>query len=111
MTRGFIDKEVEYTEGSGSQPASKLSYLGERSELARLLFTISPKWIAHHADVFRGSPRVPAPLTSAEPKDKFLSLCSQISPGDHMQIIGDPIGGVEVKVWTSQTHTYKFGRV
>ena len=28
-----------------------------------------------------------------------------------MQIIGDPIGGVEVKVWTSQTHTYKFGRM
>ena len=37
--------------------------------------------------------------------------CSQISAGDHMQIIGDPIGAVEVKVLTSQTHTYKLGRV
>ena len=27
-----------------------------------------------------------------------------------MQIIGDPIGTVEVKVLTSQTHTYKLGR-
>ena len=27
-----------------------------------------------------------------------------------MQIIGDPIGAVEVKVLTSQTHTYKLGR-
>ena len=65
--------------------------------------------IASHADVLRGSSRVPAPLTSAEPKDKFLSHCSQISAGDHMQIIGDPIGAVEVKVLTSQTHTYKLG--
>ena len=53
----------------------------------------------------RRSSRVPAPRTSAEPKDKFLSHCSQISAGDHMQIIGDPIGAVEVKVLTSQTHT------
>ena len=30
----------------------------------------------------------------------------QISDGDHMQIIGDPIGAVEVKVLTRQTHTY-----
>ena len=28
-----------------------------------------------------------------------------------MQIMGDPIGAVEVKVLTSQTHTYKLGRV
>ena len=28
-----------------------------------------------------------------------------------MQIIGDPIGTVEVRVLTSQTHTYKHGRV
>ena len=28
-----------------------------------------------------------------------------------MQIIGDPIGAVEVKMLTSQTHTYKLGRV
>ena len=28
-----------------------------------------------------------------------------------MQIIGDPIGAVEVKVLTSQTHTYKLGRM
>ena len=55
-----------------------------------------------HADVLRGSSRVPAPLTSAEPKDKF--------DGDHMQIMGEPIGAVEVKVFTSQTHTYKLGR-
>ena len=60
--------------------------------------------MASHADVLRGSSRVPAPLTSAEPKDKFLSHCSQISAGDHMQIIGDPIGAVEIKVLTSQTH-------
>ena len=57
------------------------------------------------------SSRVPAPLTSAEPIDKFLSHCSQISAGDHMQIIEDPIGAVEVKVLTSQAHTYKLGRV
>ena len=28
-----------------------------------------------------------------------------------MQIIGDPISAVEVKVLTRQTHTYKIGRV
>ena len=28
-----------------------------------------------------------------------------------MQISGDPIGAIEVKVLTSQTHTYKFGSV
>ena len=28
-----------------------------------------------------------------------------------MQIIGDPIGAVEVKVLTSQIHTYELGRV
>ena len=54
---------------------------------------------------------VPAPLTSAEPIDTFLSHCSQISAGDRMQIIRDPIDTVEVKVLTSQTHTYKLGRV
>ena len=69
------------------------------------------RYLASHADVLRGSSRVAAPLMSAEPKDKFHSHCSQISAGDHMQIIGDPIGAVEVKVLTSQTHTYKFGRV
>ena len=67
--------------------------------------------VASHADVFRGWSRVPAPRTSAELKDKFLSHCSQISGKDHMQIIGDPIGAVEVKVLTSQTHTYKLCRV
>ena len=75
----------------------------------------SPSWsrlsLASHADVLRGSSRVPAPRTSAELKDKFLSHCSQISAGDHMQIIGDPIGAVEVKVLTSQTHTHKLCRV
>ena len=65
----------------------------------------SPLNVASHADVLRGSSRVPAPRTSAEMKDKFLSHCSQISAGDHMQIIGDPIGAVEVKVLRSQTHT------
>ena len=69
------------------------------------------RYLASHADVLRSSSRVAAPLMSAEPKDKFPSHCSQISAGDHMQIIGDPIGAVEVKVLTSQTHTYKFGRV
>ena len=67
--------------------------------------------IASHADVVRGSSRVPAPRTSAESKDKFLSHCSQISAGNHIQIMGDPIGAVEVKVLTSQTHTYKLRRV
>ena len=66
--------------------------------------------IASHADVLRGSSRVPAPLTSAERKDKFLFYCLQLSAGDHVQqIIGDPTGTVEVKVLTSQTHTYKLG--
>ena len=67
--------------------------------------------LASNADVFRGSSRVPVTLTSAEPKDKFLSHCSQILAGYHMQIIGDPIGVIEVKVLTSQTHTYKLGRM
>ena len=58
--------------------------------------------LASHADVLRGSSRVPAPRTSAEPKDKFLSHCSQISAGDHMQIMGDPIGAVNVTVLTNQ---------
>ena len=58
-----------------------------------------------HADVPSGLSLVPAPRTSAEPKDKFLSHCSQVSAGDHMQIIGDPIGAVEVKMLKSQTHT------
>ena len=57
------------------------------------------------------SSRVPAPRTSAEPTDKFLSDSSQILAGDHLQIIGDPIGAVEVKVLTSQTHTYRLCRV
>ena len=62
---------------------------------------------ASHVDVLRGSSRVAAPRTSAELKDKFLFHCSQISAGDHMQIAGDPIGAVVVKVLSSQTHTYK----
>ena len=66
--------------------------------------------IASRADVLGGSSRVPAPRTSAEPKDKFFSHCSQISAGDHMQqIIGDPTGTVDVKVLTSKTHTYRLG--
>ena len=67
--------------------------------------------VASHVDILRGSSRVPAPRMSAELKDKFFSHCSQISAGDHMQIIGEPIGAVEVKVLTSQTHTYKLCRV
>ena len=59
--------------------------------------------VASHADVLRVSSRVPAPRTSAELKDKFLSHCSQISAGEHVQILGDPIGAVEVKMLTSQT--------
>ena len=57
---------------------------------------------ASRADVLRGSSRVPAPRTSAEQKDNFLSHCLQISAGDQMQIIGDPIGAVDVKVLKSQ---------
>ena len=68
-------------------------------------------YIASHVDILKGSSRVLAPLTSAEPRNTFLFYCSQLSAGDHMQIIGDPIGAVEVKVLTSQTHTYKLGRV
>ena len=40
----------------------------------------------------------------------FPSHCSQISAGAQVQIIGEPIGAVEVKVLTSQTHTYKLGK-
>ena len=41
------------------------------------------------------------------PHERLLnSNCLQISAGDHMQIFGDPIGVVEVKVLTSQTHIY-----
>ena len=47
-------------------------------------------------------------LLLAAPSDKFLSHCSQILAGDHMQIIRNAIGAVELKVLTSQTHTYKF---
>ena len=67
--------------------------------------------IASPADILRRASRVPSPRTSVELKDKFLSHCSQISAGNHTQIIGDPIGAVEVKVLTSQTHTYKLCRV
>ena len=72
---------------------------------------ITARRVAAHADVLRGSSRVPAPRTSAELKGKFLSHCSQIPAGDHMQIIGDPIGAVEAKVLTSQTHTCKLRRL
>ena len=67
--------------------------------------------VASHADILRGSSCVPAPLMSAEPKDKFLSHCLQISAGDHMQIIRDPISPVELKVLTNETHMPKLGRV
>ena len=81
--------------------------MGEVSQLI-----LSPI-VASHADILRSSSRVPSPQISAELKDKSLSHCSQISAGDHMQIIGDPIGVVEVEVLTNQTHTYiyKLGRV
>ena len=67
--------------------------------------------LASPADVLRGASRIPAPQTSAELKDKFLSHCSQITAGDLMQIIRDPVGAVEIKVLTGQTHTYKLCRV
>ena len=86
--------------------------IGTRQQLSKVnISSITVGNLASQADVLRGSSRVPAPRTSAEPKDKFLSYCSQISAGDHIQIIGDPIGAVEVKVLTSQTHTYKLCRV
>ena len=72
---------------------------------------ITALYLASPADVLKGSSRVPAPQTSAEPKDKFLSHCLQISAGDHMKIIRDPSGAVEVKVLTNQTHIYKLCRV
>ena len=59
--------------------------------------------LASHADVLRASTRVPAPRTSAELKNKFLSQTKQTSAGDHMQIIGDPIGAAEVKVLECDT--------
>ena len=73
----------------------------------------SGQGIASHADVLWGSSHVPAPPTSAEPKTikKFLFHCSQTSAGDHMQINGDLIGAVEVKVSRIETHTCKLGRV
>ena len=79
--------------------------------LLRFEAVVSGYLLASHADVLRGSSCVPAPRTSAELKDKFLSHYSQISGGVQMQIIGDPVGAVEVKVLTSQTHTYKLCRV
>ena len=79
--------------------------------ICNAFFVVCTQKVASHADVLRGSSHVPAPLTSTEPKNKFLSHCSQILAGDHMQIIGDPIGAVEVKVLISQTHTYKLGIV
>ena len=82
-----------------------------RQIILRKVILEGRKYLASHADVLRGSSRVSAPRTSAELKDKFLSHRSQISAGDHMQIIGDTIGAVEVKVLTSQTHTYKLCRV
>ena len=63
---------------------------------------ITARRVASHTDVPRGSSRVPASRTSAELKDKFLSHCSQIPAGDHMQIIGDPVGAVEAKVLTTK---------
>ena len=59
--------------------------------------------LASHVDVLTLEVRHTF-LTSAKTKDKFLSHCPQISAGDHKQIIGDPIGAVEIKVLTSQTH-------
>ena len=61
-------------------------------EFGEMLTISQSNKIASNTDVLRGSSRVPALRT--EPKDKFLSHCSQISAGDHMQIIGDPIGAV-----------------
>ena len=60
--------------------------------------------LASHVDVLRGLSCIPAPQTSAELKDIFLSHCSQISAGDHMQIIRDPIGAVEVSVDKPNTY-------
>ena len=49
------------------------------------------KTVASCANVLRGSSSVPTLLMSTGLKDKFLSHCSQKSPGDHKQTIGDPI--------------------
>ena len=62
------------------------------------------KKVASPADILRRASRVSSPQTSAELKDKFLSHCSQISTGDHMQIIKDPIGAVEVSVDKPNTY-------
>ena len=42
--------------------------------------------------ILRGASRVPAPRTSAYLGRKFLSHFSQISVGEHVQIIAEPIG-------------------
>ena len=54
--------------------------------------------LSSQVDVLRGSSRFPPPRTSA---GKFLSHCSQIFAGAHVQIIGELIGAVEVKVLTT----------
>ena len=48
--------------------------------------------IASPADILRGVSNVPYPRTSADLSRKFLSHCSQISVGEHVQIIAEPIG-------------------
>ena len=68
-------------------------------------------YLASHVDILRGSSGVPAPQSSADPQDKFFSHFSQITAGDHMEIIGDPIGAVEVKVLTIQTSTTRTSSV
>ena len=62
-----------------------------------------PRGIASYADVLRGLSRVSPHECLLKQVVKFLSHCSQISAGTHVQIMGEPIGAVEVKMLTSQT--------
>ena len=55
--------------------------------------------IAFHADFFRGSSLRFLPHERLLSRVvKFFSHCVQIPVGAHVQIIGEPIGAVEVKV-------------
>ena len=68
----------------------------------------APK-VASHADVLRGSSRVPAPRTSAEPKDKFLSHCSQYQLEITCRLSEIQLALLKSKC-SSQTHRYKLCR-
>ena len=59
------------------------------------------------ANILKGASRVPAERPSARLNDKLLLHWSQITAEYLMKIIRDKICAVEIKLLTSQTHTYK----